>query len=245
MKTHSYLFLALLCAVACSGNKFNDIPEIKYGGLNGKVVSTRDSRYDVEDKFGEIVPDELEEVVVTVYDSDGHQIKYTSYDSDGDLQYRLTDIYEKGLLKKEVYEYGWNDSKTEYVVAERRKNYLKLNQTDANGDSIIEIFYDGLHSCNKDEDGDVIFESFYDKKGHLTEQKSYNYAGEVTYHIKQEFDKKGNLVKSIKYYSSHGDPEVTTYTYQEFDKKGNWITQYIQDEDGDVTGIVKREITYR
>lgn len=242
MKNKALLPLLLLALTSCGGNGVS-IPQLKFGGLNGNVSMTKESKFDVVEKFGEVIPDDLNEVIITEYDKDGNQIKYGLYDEDGDFIIKLEDTYENNLLVSEVTYQKYGNKKINSRVVERKKNYIKwLNNEGMDDEYSVELIYDGLSYKGVDKDGKTTLEVQCDKKGRMIDQKSYS-NGEIVFRISREFDKDGNLIKTTQY-QANGDPSVETFTYPEFDKKGNWITQYTL-EDGEVVGITKREITYR
>ncbi|MBQ4388498.1 MAG: hypothetical protein II824_00805 [Bacteroidales bacterium] len=236
----SLLFLLVLSA--CAGNMVS-APELKYGGLNGDVSMTKETCYRAVEKFGEPVPTDLSEVIITEFDVDGHQIKYCQYDEDGDFIFKAENTFEKGLVVSESHELFFKEGKYTRSVVERKKNYIKWQEHEIDGEeSFTEFFYNGLHLTIKDEEGEVTTEMDYDKTGHVVEQTNYK-DGKVTFRILREFDKKGNMIKMVQYRDGVNS-ETITYRYTEFDKKGNWTTQIVNKE-GKLESIVKREITYR
>ena len=237
MKIRLSFIILLFVATACSNNG-TSIPELKFEGLKGNVCGFKEYRYDAVERFGEIVPGYLDGVTIYEFDNDGHLIKLGIYDDDGDCLFKRENIYENGLFVSSIMTNG-NDKKTENIVVERKKNYIKW-RTDY--ECTTETYYDKNSCLTKDENGDIVEESVFDNKGRLIELKKY-YDGEIIFRTQREYNKQGLLVKLISYYSSNNS-EVLTYKYQEFDKKGNWIVQYVY-EDGEIEYIVKRDITYR
>jgi len=242
MKSKALLPLLLLALTACDDNGIS-IPRLEFGGLNGNVSKTKESKYDAVEKFGEIVPDDLEEVTITEYDEDGNQTKYALYDEDGDRIYKIESAYEKNQIVSEVVYLKYENQKIISRVVDRKKNYIKwLSNEGMDDESTLELIFEGLTYKGVNLDGETVFEMQYDKTGRMIDRKSYS-KGEVISRTSQEFDKDGNLVKVTEYYSSD-TPSVVTFSYPEFDKKDNWITRYTW-EDGEVVSVTKREITYR
>lgn len=233
----SFIIL-LFVATACSNNR-TSIPELKFDGLKGNVSGCKDYRYDAEERFGEIIPGDLDVVFIYEYDNDGHQIKLGIYDDDGDYIFKQEKVFEKALVVSSTTMTRVNDKKKKNTVVERNKNYIKWRADDG---STMETFYDNNSSLTKDENGDIIEESVFDNKGRPLEVKAY-YKGELSYRQINEYDKSGLLIRTKTYYSSNNS-EVLTYKYPEFDKKGNWIVQYVY-ENEEIEYIVKRDITYR
>ena len=235
----SFSFIILLfVATACSNNRIST-PELKFDGLKGNVSGCKDYSYDAEERFGEIVPGDLDGVVIYEYDNDGHQIKLGIYDDDGEYIFKQEKVFEKALVVSSTTMTRVNDKKTKKTVVERKKNYIKWRADD---ETTMETFYDKNSCLTKDENGDIIEEYVFDNKGRPLEEKAY-YKGELSYRRQNEYDKNGLLIRSKTYYSSN-NTEVLTYKYPEFDKKGNWIVQYVY-EDGEIEYIVKRDIIYR
>lgn len=243
MNTKAILPLFLLVLTACSNNG-TSIPQIKFSGMKGNISMIKESCYDATEKFGEIVPDELNGVNIWEFDNDGNQTKFGCYDEDGDYIYKVETTYENGNIVSETSYAKIGNKKTENKVIERKKNYIKwLFDIGTENENSVEHIYDGLYYKGVDKDGKLVEECFFDKKGRLIERKSYS-NGELSYRGLMEYDKDNNLTKLTQYYSTGEASTVTYYTYPEFDKKGNWITLYLF-EDGEIQGIFKREITYR
>lgn len=241
MKTKALIPIFIVLALTACSNVSTSIPNLKFGGLRGNVSMTKESKFDAVEKFGEFVPDDLNEVIIVEYDNDGNQVKYGVYDDEGDYIYKFEEVYEDGLLVSETFcRYG---EKTVSTVIERNKNYIKwLINAGKEDESSEEILFSGLTYKAVDKEGNTIREVECDKDGRIIENKGYS-DGRIIYHLLFDFDKDGNLITKTEYLSSE-EPVIRKYTYPEFDKKGNWITQYAW-EDGEVVEITKRDISYR
>lgn len=228
---------------ACSSNESTSIPNLKFDGLRGNVSMTKESTFDAVEKFGEFVPDDLNQVIIVEYDNDGNQIKYGVYDADGDNIYKSESLYDDGLFVSRTSYEGYLKKKTVSRVVERKKNYVKnLTNEGEEDEHYYELFYNGLSRKTVDEEGNITNESKYDKSGRLIEWTSYS-DGEINTRILRTYDKAGNLITETQYRLSY-ETFRAQYTYPEFDKKGNWVTRYTL-EDGEVVEITKREISYR
>lgn len=243
MKAQSFSLALLLFTISCSNSDIS-VNELKFGGLKGNVSSYKEFIYDAEEKFGEVVPDDLEKVVIYEYDKDGHQIKFGMYDEDGDFIYKYEYTYEKGVLVSMAIMHRYGDNKRiESRIVERNKNYIKwCHEYGTANEYTSEAFYEKNFLCVKKENGEKMLETVYDKEGREIDQKRY-VDGELYSRIKNEYNDAGLLVKSIQYWSSD-EGDVLTYQYVEFDKKGNWVTSHVY-EDGELEAIHKREIIYR
>lgn len=240
MRNKALILVPVLALIACSNNSIS-IPALKYGGLQGNVSKTKESKFDAVEKFGEVVPDDLNEVIIVEYDNDGNQVKYGVYDDEGNYVYKFEEIYENGLLVSETF--YRNGEKTVNTIVERKKNYIKwFSNSGKEDESSVEILYSGLTYKAVDKDGNTVREVECDKKGRIIEDKMYS-NGKIIYRLLLDFDKDGNLITKTEYQSSE-EPTIMKYTYPEFDKNGNWVTQYTW-EDGEVVEITKREISYR
>ena len=240
MKRITILFSLLLTACVGSSN-FTSIPQLKFDGMKGNISMVKESKYDAKEKFGEIVPSDLDEVTVQEYNKDGRRVSFAVYDEDGKIIFKLEDEYEKGHIVSETTYQSYGDKKTVMKVVERKKNYVKWVEVGADKELVREQIFDG-YTCKQVVAGETVSIAYFDKKGRFVEEKSYH-EGDITFRILQEYDDKNNPIKTTEY-RSYGDPVVQTFTYPEFDKKGNWITQFVW-EDGEVINVVKREITYR
>ena len=242
MRIKAFILVFVFALTSCSNNSIS-IPVLKFDGLRGNVSMIRESKFDAVEKFGEVVPDDLNEVIIYEYDNDGNPIKYGVYDDEGDYIFKLEQKYENGLLVSQTSSQKYGNKTVHNVVAERKKNYIKwLNNEGREDESSSELFYNGLSYKAVDKDGNTLTEVKCDKRGRLIEQKSYS-DGQIIYRILRDYDKDGNLTASKEYYSPN-EPTIMKYTYPEFDKKGNWVTQYTW-KDGEVVGITKRDISYR
>lgn len=243
MKAQSFSLALLLFTISCSNNGMS-VNELKFGGLKGNVSSYKEFVYDAEEKFGEVVPDDLEGVTIYEYDKDGHQIKFGIYDEDGDVIYKYEDTFEKGVLVSRTAMQRYGDKRTESRIVERNKNYLKwCHEYGTANEYTTEVFYEKNFLCEK-ENGEKMLEIVYDKEGREIDRKRY-LDGELSSRIKNEYNDAGLLVKSIQYGTWNLDKgDVLTYKYVEFDKKGNWVTSHVY-ENGELEAIQKREIIYR
>lgn len=102
---------------------------------------TKESKFDAVEKFGEIVPDDLNEVVIYEYDNDGNPVKYGVYDEDGDYIFKLEQKYDNGLLVSQTSFQKYGNKTAHNVVVERKKNYIKwLNNEGREDESSSELF---------------------------------------------------------------------------------------------------------
>ena len=106
------------------------------------------------------------------------------------------------------------------------------------------MFYRKNSFCEIQDNGEKIADHVLDKKGRPIDQIIYYSHGKILNRRLYEYNDKGLLVKTIQYSDFDEEGDVLTYQYTEFDKKGNWITSHVY-ENGDLTWITKREITYR
>lgn len=247
MKSNALFAVSLLILAGCGNSSKNQLPLplLRFGGMKGDVAKVKESTYDAVEKFGDIYPDELNQVFVTEYTSNGRPKSYAAYDYDGDWNYKYENSYEGDRCIKTVTHQRYGNTTTEMVFVEGRKNYEKWANTTDGKTTYTEIFYEGLKQISKDEEGNTVFELEVDKEGRPIDQKNYN-NGEIVYRRRCQYDAKGLLSKTTEYFSAtDGRPEIHTYSYPEFDKRGNWITQHVFTDDGEATYVIKREITYR
>lgn len=83
------------------------------------------------------------------------------------------------------------------------------------------------------------------KNHRLIESKAYQITGELTSHVKYEYDSHGDMSKTIIDNYAQGQRDVTiNSTYLEFDEQGNWLRQLKEYEGFPVTEILERRYEY-
>lgn len=241
MTPKSLLPFLLFALTACSNN--GPVQLIKFSGMKGNVKMVKEFVYGATEKFGEVVPGELDDVYIYEYDKKGNQTVYSAYNDEGVCTYKMESIFDDRVLESQIIYVKATDSKTENRVIERGEDYCKwLCDIGTDEQYTMTVYYNGEFTKSVDADGNVLTDIAYDSKGRLIDQMLYS-DGELFYRLFQKFDKDNNVIKVTNFIPDGGEM-VMTFSYPEYDKKGNWITQYTW-IDGEVTNVTKREITYR
>lgn len=224
------------------------IPRLKFDGLSGNVERVRESIYEVEEKFGEAIPVDLEEVVIYDFSADGYLTKQATYDEDGDFLYGIEMVWEDGRCVQSSSNSRWQEGP---VVSKfiSESNGITIFEEVKNGrttryeEENIEkgLTRTTIHRLNGKETTRIV--CTYDKRGKMLHQYQYRAGNELEIH--NEIDKDGRLVeRTIK------TPEYTEtvrYQYKAFDEKGNWTKAImIKSGNGEIeSGMVLREYNYR
>lgn len=235
--------VSLLTFVGCGGGD-STIPRLKFDGLNGNVERVRESIYEVEEKFGEAIPTELEEVVIYDFSSDGHLVKQATYDEDGDFLYGFETEWKDDKCVKSSSNSRWQESPivTRFISETNGVTFCEETRDGVTKQFEEENIEKGLtRTTIRREEGEEVMriECTYDKSGRMLSQVNPGLE------MRNEVDKDGNItermVKTPEY------TEVVRYQYKAFDEKGNWTKALlIKSDDGDVEGVMAiREYTYR
>lgn len=244
MRNRILLLLGLLVASSCCGNNESSIPVLRFEGRKGNIAKIKESTYDAVEKFGDVYPDDLWQVRVAEFDSEGFPVSSVLYDSDGMWITKETDTFENGRCVKSKVCVKYPEQEIESSLTENTKEY-EVWSIVKNGETRKQYsYYEGLRIIAKDEEGKVQFERIFDAVGHGIDMKIYT-DGEIMHRESWEYNAEGLLVKTTVYRDDGIDPDIYTYSYSDFDSHGNWTTQICYDEDGDPYNIVKAEITYR
>ncbi|MDO5665587.1 MAG: hypothetical protein Q4G63_10075 [Bacteroidia bacterium] len=234
--------------------------------LKGNVESIKESEYRADEKFGEPIREELDHVLVYDYDEHNNKVKEIAYDNDGDESYHaeytynkkneivfLERIYTKDfmmnvLAKDTTYYYSNLIKTTEEWIS--RELLITKDITDdgvVTDTTKIDLDKNGnpFKHTHRNSHGSTSVTLFtYTKKGDLTEKKWLGYGEDVEQWERHEYDKNRLLVKTnILYSRGSASNDSIIYEYK-LDDKSNWIER-VKKENGKVSQITEREITYR
>lgn len=232
------LFLSVLFYMLTSCNQ--GIPSLKFEGLNGKVQSVRESQYEAVEKFGEAIPDELEQVLILDFDKDGHLLKHFLYDDDGELMYGWEQSYD-GDIVTQTKNYSWREKQptiTELLSHDKHHYDYKFTSKDTTYTYVANVVEEKLYRKFTYNNSDTEVEIWFNKNGQVLEQKQTG-NGELTFWVVNKYNEDRMLTES-EYRGNY--PSQMSLKYKEFDSKGNWTTAIMFD--GDDTYVVKREIKY-
>lgn len=247
---HSMKLFAALATVAlaaaftsCGGG----IKEQRFMGISDKPKSVKITTYEAVEKFGEVVEEEIEQVQLYEFDSDGRTLKMTVYGYDGDVDFSMTYKYDGDKCVETNSFQSYNEISRKSVLKSSTKNSFVWEMTSSGGTVVTEFVERGnnkMTTVQKDTDGDIIskFEQIYDKNGNVVEIKGYGEDGEVVYRTVSTFDGDSREITRKEWNGVDYESEYL-YSYEAEDDKGNW-TKRIDRADGELETVTIREIKY-
>lgn len=243
--------LLMLCLIALITSCSNTPTSMKFLGLNGEVSSIRDTKFDVKEKFGEIFQNEIEEVSVYNFNSDGNVLNQTVYSPDGDMKYSFEHLYKdkncyQTIFKRISFNLKTMDSDTITSMSKLlRKDgdfFIWENITDNSEpqQSKVEKSRSYIKTTTEiSKDSKQISESWY-SGSNLIEQKITT-EDKVVFWTKSKYDNQNRAIE-LKYLEGN-NKETISYSYNKMDNKGNW-TECIEYKNGKPENIIIREIKY-
>lgn len=230
------LCMATVILSACGGSSSK-----KFMGLNGHIESVKDFQYEAIEKFGEVEPGDLDEVIVYTFTPSGHLEKYGIYNDDGDCIVRTENTYNGEECTRTTFYNSYNDETSIQNLIETKGNtqIWEIRQ----GDEIMqsECVKSDNYSCTTKKDGTIIErqEHWFNDNGDVIEVKITKDT-EIVYWSKSKFQN-GNEVQTE--YLTGDSGGITTYSYGDYDATGNWTKKIIY-RNGEAEYIIKREIKY-
>lgn len=260
MKKNLYLTLTLFLlfiSYSCSnnsneGNIKNDLEGFL---IKSKAKSMTDTIWNVSEKFGELIRDDIEKIIKVNFNDDGNIIDITTYNSEGVIIEKEIKKWN-GKILKESFVYG-EDGKQKYHHKYTFDNEkLKKIETECtipyeNWTSVETYHYssiepdriDSIKTIKNNGDKDLYTFKYLDKN---TRIQKYILATGETHESTEYFNDKDQLIKDVDNittvtyaYNDQGlcvkrtfaDGIVDEYEY-EFDAKGSLIKQihYVKDE---------------
>ena len=181
--------------------------------LYGDIETLTMTTYYVEDKFGELINGDVEELVDYCFNTAGDVTKYTRYGSDGSLVWkRISKFDSQGRITEEA---GYEPDGSLYG-----KWISKYNSA---GYKIEE----GEYSTSGSLRFKTIFK--YDAQGEMIEEAQYDSDGGTREKIIYSYDSAGNKIKKATY---DADNSLDIYTTYKYDANGNMIQEAIYNEYG-------------
>ena len=217
-------------------------------GIKGKVTSFTDTIWSVSEKFGEVVKDEINNVIKCDVDENGNITAYTIYDSDGDIARKIVQTF-KGTQFDEIRTYdrsGDEESYNKYFYSKdnpERIDSIKVVSYGSKSTAFFEYLddNDSYKYFTIDEDGEKsgVGYQYFDKEKRLIEDKSPYATTKYTY------DDNGLCISS-KQTSEYGGDEEREYEYG-FDKKGSMIKRitYVTSGNRKAVEMLTRHIEYK
>lgn len=191
---------------SCAGKKVRS--DLANEDFHGKVKRITEILYTVNEKFGQLQKDELEEKRVYSFDEQGKATAATTSDRLSDADYATRSIYKFG-----------SDGKLTGCVSTFGRENKPLSTIDYKYDAKGRMVEDDV---NYGSAGDYIIVTKYsfDDKGLCTEKKTYDRYGSTFRVTKLKYNEKELLSESG--YLDGGTQVRVTYTYDNFDNEGNW-----------------------
>ncbi len=239
------LLIAFIVIFGCKDQKIkNDLSE---QNISESVSSIKTSRYNADEKFGEIVKSDFlssEEIFfnsmgnierklfksnfynqeeINFYDNKGFRVRQNSKSSNSGT---YVTIYK--------YEYGLNNEQN--TLDSIGKLYTKTKFIyDDDGNLSKEFVYDG--------DGSTLYtaEFKYDKDNNVIEVLNLNGNGKKVFHTTMTYDEHGNQITSVES-NNRGETSKVLSKYT-FDQNGNWIKEIVYKND-QLKLYIEREINY-
>lgn len=208
-----------LVAVLISCSASSDVEEM---GLNGKVKSVFQKKYEVENRFGKWEKGDLSVDVLhvkTKFDGTGKYIESECYNYNMDMYGKIIPSRKNGKIIEEIFYDRDGKLKSKDVFHYPSKNDIIKDVFDADSNKIrcskfilkngktIKMIETIINDGGEDEIYTVLYD--YDIKGNLIYERASNKNGETVDDYKfeyLEFDIKGNWTKKIAYKDT-GVPE--------------------------------------
>lgn len=236
MKNTILLCMVMLTLTACS-----NLSRQKFLGLKGQVESLKESRYTVVDRFGEVELEDLKDVTLHTFNTDGYETKTAHYNGVGNCIFAMGYVYDKDKLKKITFSDGYDgelgkasfiEVKGDTSIYEGQVGHVIVRIKDINLNK---------YNCRITETGGAAtkLESWFDRAGNAIEYKVTENDNIVLW-TKSEY-KDGNVIQTE--HLENNSKEIVSYTYNEYDEIGNWKkrTDY---RNGKPEYVVIREIKY-
>lgn len=190
----------------------------KFLGLNGNIESIKDTEYSAEEKFGEVVLDEIEEVIVYKFDKAGNTIKQTTYDEDGNAEYTYEATFENNEWTGSSYKWAgsmrfFSNSSQRLVSKTEHSETVESLDENGNVSGSHESTYSPdktyLKIINKDKNGveTSTTERYFDKNKNLL--KVISGSSQATF----KYDDKNRLVKESYIDLEYDFNDLTVYSY--------------------------------
>lgn len=266
------LFILLLPFIFIGCEDDNDKTQ-KFLGMRGKPKSVKEAEYKAVEKFGEVIPQDIEEIVYYKFNKKGRIEEVVNYDTNKNEIYKLSNRFNnKGnLIERYQFNKISNTSNVSILKSRNSNNEVWENKTSNGETTISNIEIDNRKEIIKIKDlkGNIIskYESQTDEKGNLVYFVQYQ-ENEIPYKHQSLFDENSRELKKIVFVLLPGskyekispyeelegiekdlnekkifDTIIYTYTYETLDKKQNW-TKKIEYLNGVPNSITIREIKY-
>lgn len=233
---HVFNNSGLLSEFIFNGNLIKESTKYKYE--NEKVTL---SSYNTKNN-------ELEGVIIRLYNANGILLEEKSYNKNGDIQKRKINLIdEKGNLTeskivnnegkityKKSYHYETNKMICKYDIVGAKSIKNKDIYLYENGKEIESTHFE-------DEVKKYKYSFKHDNKGNLIEQVLYSVNVSEDYQLLYKYDNWDNEVEQL-YKFSNGETKLKTLKY-DYDSMGNWIKCIIYENNIQVE-VIERKISY-
>lgn len=277
------ILFAILFFVGCGGG--NSRYDYELYGLNAPVKSVKVLTYEADSKFGEVVKGELKFLgnyvaefnavgniqSISDFDSDGdlfwvskykyndnnHMIEHSSYNPEGEVEYKNTFeyVYDGEKIVSVTQNSLYNDINTTYLYESMYDgNTIVEENTFVNGDFISKTKYlkhdvSGKEWILYDKDGveESSGHEYYNKSGRVVSSRIGDKSFEVKWNDKNLpiYLKNAQLYNNTLISSLLDEGESLYYVEYEYDTMGNWVRQIVfEGEMKRPVSISEREIKY-
>ena len=237
--------------------------------VKGDATSITDTIWNVSEKFGEVVKEDINQVVKTNFDDNGNVLDYTVYDSYGNVKEK-TVLKWNGLDIDEIFNYDedgkqqfhWkyfieNDRVQKIIttctmsskwVATKTYYYSQSNPDRLDSITVVENSEKDIHTFEYLDENNSYHEYIKNCTGGKSDALYYYDKDKRLIKEKQSYgtmtyvyNDKGLLIKK-----NYDDGIIDEYVY-EFDEKGSLIKRitYITNESKKATEMITRHIEYK
>lgn len=245
-----YIIIISFGIIVFSGCEDNLNP-LSETNLNGKVKSIKEYKYNaIEEKFGKIEGEDLITIRETKYDIKGNNIEKNTYDSKGELLWKIIFNNDRKGNILDASKYWSNGKLAEKIIYsyDDKEFLIEENLYDYNGKLVNKYTYIYNSKGNVKEkimynENGVLIEKthyIYDAKGNKVEENVYGSNNNLYYVYK--YDSKSHLIE-MEYYHHEN---VIFNSSIEYDLKGNKLNEIHTyfDEYGLITDIDKFSYVY-
>lgn len=219
----AFVLILLFCSSWAIGQTKNDLQRMKVLGSADTVIE-----YEYNVVSGKSEKGVLKARSVTVFDSSGFRLMYTTFGPAGEMLSKSVFNYDETGKLIDVRRYRGDGGLNVTTVYKYDKvgNETEESNTDASGKLFMTA------KSRFDLNGNRIVYDRYDLYGHLFLRSNIKY------------DKRGNEVQEREFDSHESLQFVTTWQYKSYDKLGNWTERVMLKNDEPRT-VTIREIKYR
>jgi hypothetical protein len=249
MKQSAGLLLIAVFAFSCKSEKSNLQSDLEASNLKGKVWKIEKTIHSADAKSccPAAQKDECKQALY-VYNEKGFLVENSTIDDNGKILITTNYIYNRHDVCSEISKYS-GDKLVEKEVNTLQGDKLtevKVFNEDGTNENIIKYEY----SDNEITDGTTlnsageVISSFHNEyiNGQLNSQTQKDHNGDITTITRYKRNSHNDVIETIFINPKINTEYKITFDY-EYDNEGNW-TKQIQLYNGEIAGIIMRNITY-